>query len=880
MSTPTIRSSKTPIALAIATAASMTAMQAIAQEQEANADAEEKSSLALEEITVTATKRESSLQDLAQSAQAFGADQIEKLNFQNFGDYVNAIPSVASVAVNPGQNEIVFRGISTGTAEWRTDSSTAVYLDEVPMTLAASQVDPRMVDIERVEALPGPQGTLFGSSSQSGAMRIITKKADTSVTSGWVEVSGSTVAEGSESYSIEGAVNIPIVEDKFAIRLVGYDVHEGGFIDNVRGNANIFKNGLWEDNPDPTNPKYYYDTSFLANVTNDDVVEKDFNTWDQTGFRVNAIWNINDDWTADFMYMKQTAMSRGDWKEDPLVGEYEIVRFYKDWREDDWFTAALTLTGDLGFAELTIAASHLDRTVDYVLDNSTDTLLKSYGAKAGWNQFSEYDYYLGTYDASYYTLQTAYDFDFNLGTIHNDQVARRNSLEVRLASQGDSKFQWMVGGYYEESYDYWNWWYNMENLENLTAWQGTNYYDWWGSMAYLAWWQSYAGYDVDYPVMPTEKYYDTYFYRDTTQKAVFGEFSYDITDKLSVLAGLRWFGYERKRDEWQFWPERVPYGNYETGGLDAYDGKDDDMVKKFSVTYQITDDAMIYGTYSEGFRLGGNNSLRKQSVLPKQYASDKLFNHEIGIKSMWLDGRLEVNSTFFYMEWENMQRSVGDPAGWWDWTMWGVSAHVNVGDAYSQGNETSFRFQATENISLDGSFFISEARMSDDAPYADAPLQWDKINARGPAGSDALGGWDYNTDMLAVKGQKLAIAPDAKWYLGVNYEVPEVMSGIDLWFRYDHAWEDSRSHDWWNAQRGIELIPEQEWANFRMGLIKQEDWSVTFSIQNVWDERSVAWVDTWQDGQISDYPTNGRYMTLNSRKRPREFQLRFKKEFN
>ncbi len=124
-------------------------------------------SSALEEIVVTASKRAMDMQDLPQSIQAFTTDEIEKLGFNNMDDYLKAIPSMSSVSTSPGRNEVVFRGVSTGTGEWRIDSGTAVYLDELPKTSATQAVDPRMVDIQRVEALPGPQGTLFGSSSQS-----------------------------------------------------------------------------------------------------------------------------------------------------------------------------------------------------------------------------------------------------------------------------------------------------------------------------------------------------------------------------------------------------------------------------------------------------------------------------------------------------------------------------------------------------------------------------------------------------------------------------------------------------------------------------------------------------------------------------------------
>ena len=146
-------------AIALASTSSLLGGQAIAQDEGGK-------SQKLEEIVVTATKRQVDMQDIPQSIQAFGASDIQTLGFSNMNDYEKAIPSMSTVNTSPGRSEVVFRGVSTGSGEWRTDSGSAVYFGETPMTSATQAVDPRLVDIERLEALPGPQGTLFGSSSQ------------------------------------------------------------------------------------------------------------------------------------------------------------------------------------------------------------------------------------------------------------------------------------------------------------------------------------------------------------------------------------------------------------------------------------------------------------------------------------------------------------------------------------------------------------------------------------------------------------------------------------------------------------------------------------------------------------------------------------------
>ena len=231
-----------PLARAIAMATA--SMPALAAAQ--TADQTEQEAGMLEEVIVTATKREVNMQDLPMSIEAFSNEQIQKMGLFNMSDYMKVIPSLSTVTTVPGRNEVVFRGVSTGEYEWRTDSGSAVYLGDIPMTSATQAVDPRMVDIERVEALPGPQGTLFGASSQSGAFRIIPNRADHSGGYGQVTLGGTYMEEGDPGYKLEGWANIPLIENTLSMRLALFDVRTGGYIDNIYG-KNIFSD---DDNAD------------------------------------------------------------------------------------------------------------------------------------------------------------------------------------------------------------------------------------------------------------------------------------------------------------------------------------------------------------------------------------------------------------------------------------------------------------------------------------------------------------------------------------------------------------------------------------------------------------------------------------------------------
>jgi outer membrane receptor protein involved in Fe transport len=186
----------------------------------ANASAQQAEMGRLEEVVVTATRREINLQTVSQSISAFSTEDIEKQAFQSLSDVVNAIPSVNMMSWQPGSNAIIMRGVATSSAEFRTDRQVSVYLDDQPMTANSQQVGIRPIDLERIESLPGPQGTLFGSSSQTGTMVFITNKPDTSGFGGEIDTEISTTTGGEESYEISGHVNIPLNEN-LAVRAVG-----------------------------------------------------------------------------------------------------------------------------------------------------------------------------------------------------------------------------------------------------------------------------------------------------------------------------------------------------------------------------------------------------------------------------------------------------------------------------------------------------------------------------------------------------------------------------------------------------------------------------------------------------------------------------------
>ena len=429
-----------PVKSTLAVAVSM-AVAGYADDAQAQSTGSEASS-ALEEIIVTSRKREESLQDIGGSIQAITGAQMRRQGLQNLEDLVRFLPNVSSLGTTAGENKVIFRGVSDNPGAFIAASSAAVYIDEQPLTQFSINPEPRLVDMKRVEALAGPQGTLYGDSSQSGTLRFITNKPDPSQFSANVDMMVRTGSESSESYDVSGYVNIPVVEDTFALRIVGFTATDGGFIDNVLG----------------TSPQQ-------GTYDNSDVIAEDINDVDTVGARVAAKWFINDSWsvTGSYLYQKTEAAARNTY--DPTVGDLQTVKFYKDIRDDEWSQLSLTIEGDFGDGfEFISNTGYFDRETFYVDERTV------YSAYFNYN-FCVYAQY-----ATYcWSGQTLYDQD-TIGYNTNDQQNDRFTQEFRLQKTGDN-YRWIVGAFYEEKTEHWNFLTYTPDFENtLSFYYWTNLY--------------------------------------------------------------------------------------------------------------------------------------------------------------------------------------------------------------------------------------------------------------------------------------------------------------------------------------------------------------------------------------------------------------------
>ena len=318
------------------------------------------------EIIITATKREENLQNVPISVQAIGTRRLDQLNISNFEGYTKQLPSVTFLTAGPGSTTVYMRGISAAGSGAEGNHSgplpqVGFYLDEQPITTIGGTLDVHIYDIARIESLAGPQGTLYGASSEAGTIRIITNKPELGVTTGRIDAEGKSVTKGGMGGKLEGMINLPL-GDHIAFRGVAFYQHDAGYIDNIFGSRTYYK----YDNSDPSNPQ----TADIT-VTNAGLEKKNFNDQDTYGGRAALKVDLNENWTATPTFMYQNAKSHGTFFYDPNLGDLKIDRFRKEVSKDRFWQAALTVQGKISNFDVTYAGAYMDRPT-YGVSDYTD----------------------------------------------------------------------------------------------------------------------------------------------------------------------------------------------------------------------------------------------------------------------------------------------------------------------------------------------------------------------------------------------------------------------------------------------------------------------------------------------------------------------------
>jgi outer membrane receptor protein involved in Fe transport len=746
----------------------------------------------LEEVTVTATKRAENLQDVPFAVTALGQEQLENLNVANFDDYIRYLPGVNAAGRGPGQSSIFIRGMATDSSDQTSIEigapvpNVALYLDEQPVSSGGRNLDLYAADIARVEVLPGPQGTLFGASSQAGTVRLITNKPIYDEFHSGFKASLASTKSGELSHSIEAYANWPVIDDKMAIRGVFYNAVEGGYIDNVYG-----------ENAYTADDVGFPEGAESTVVNNQEFVQKDFNDAQYTGGRISISYAINDDWELLGQYMVQSLDVDGVFDHSPesiadipnvqsgsrVVGDLQVQRFFPDFLDDDFQQFALTVNGRLGALDLVYAGSYLDREVNNSFDYS------------GYTQIGAYGYY--------YLCQPSYTLcgDPTQGVIAFIKN-ERTTHELRISSSEGERINFVAGLFYDD----------------IKTSVDTNFYVA-GSTGYFA---PNAPHSQSIAFNPSHRPQGITFINDAIrseeQFAVFGEVTFDVTDKLSLTGGARYYDIESSllgsSNFATLCDPSLPCDESQDGdGGRSFDVifaddlplKESDTILKGVVSYDLTDDALFYFVYSEGFRPGGFNRIDNDGV-PKTYVSDEVTNYEFGWKSTMFDGRLRFNGSLYQIDWDGLQ------VGITDFNISVITFTTNAADAEIKGFEGDLAWLVTDNLTLSAAWSLNDTEM-----------------VRVPEGV---------TD-IAGPGSRLALAPETQYHLNARYEWVESQYApyAQLVYAYTSDQYSSIVVDNRFLQQSYDTVD----ASFGMRL---NNWAFEVFGENLTDERAQLFINS------------------------------------
>jgi iron complex outermembrane receptor protein len=555
----------------------------------------------LQEVVVTAQKRSENLQDVPISIQALGTERLDELQVNDFADYVKFLPTVSMQSAGPGFTTVYMRGVASGENNNHSGPlpSVGVYLDEQPVTTITGPLDIHVYDIARVEVLAGPQGTLYGASSQAGTIRIITNKPSSAGFAAAYDLEVNRVSHGGFGYQGEGYVNQPL-GDRAAVRLVGWATHDAGYIDNVPGSFNY-----------PTGNVHVDNAAF---------VDDDYNPVDTVGARAALRIDLDENWTVTPTLMGQRTEADGGISANPALGDYKVQRYRPERTDDKWAQAALSIEGKVSNLDLTYTGAYLKRWIDTETD------------------YSDYSYFYDTlfgYGA-YWTDDAGNPIDTSQ-YIQGKDYFTKQSHEFRVATPADLRLHAVAGLFYEKHTHNIQQRYKIDRLATATEVPG------WPDTLWLT---KQLRTDRDYAA-----FVDGTFEVNDHFSLSGGIRFFKARNSLQGFFGFG-TGYSSGTGVGGcFRPDAIVEG----GPCTNVDKSTKETGKTYRVNaqYKFDEDRMVYVTYSTGFRPGG---LNRRGTLPP-YKSDFLKNMEAGWKTTWLGGAMRWNGAVYSEKWNDFQFS-------------------------------------------------------------------------------------------------------------------------------------------------------------------------------------------------------------------------------
>jgi iron complex outermembrane recepter protein len=677
------------------------------------------SSDSIQEITVTAQRRTENMQDVPITIQALTAETIQQLNVATFDDFVKYLPNVTSASSGPGQSVIFMRGLSTtlpgtqGSGGIGSFPGVATYLDDQSVALPGRNLDVYAADLERIEVLEGPQGTLFGAGAESGVLRYITNKPKLDTTEGNVNAGYDYTSHGDPSSNVDAMINLPLIADTLAVRAVIYDNTRGGYINNVPGtfareNTDIgihyanypYGCGATGTCQVPPNSPVANNNSLVGNAINPVTYQ---------GLRVSALYKINEDWNALLTQSYQEMNAQGVFYETPQssgsspqsLPDLSVQLYVPTYDKDKFENTALTVNGRIDALKVVYTGGYLDRKIE---------------------QQGDYTNYSRGIYADYYQCipgsATTVGKCFSPVAPWHDQARNtHNSQELRLSTPDDWRLRGIFGVFWEEYVINSTTEWEYKSVPPCTTAVTTDCITNIGPP---------AGAQVNNPGIRNDNVsaFDD-ITRGFRQKALYASSDFDIVPKkLTVTLGTRYYRINTTETGFSaesFYcyeagpppcttnqPPTVPNGvvsnNETTENLNITSSG---FRSRANLSWKVTEDALLYYTWSQGFRPGGFN---RGSLLrtppgqnytyqsPEAYGPDTLVNNEVGWKTQWMDHRFEFNGSVYQENWKNAQVELFEPCCFGN-----VSFIVNGPTYRVRGVETEVIARPLHGLTVTGS---------------------------------------------------------------------------------------------------------------------------------------------------------------------------------
>jgi outer membrane receptor protein involved in Fe transport len=779
----------------------------------------------IEEVVVTSRKKEEGLQSVPISVSAIGGESLEQKGVNVFEDYLLQLPGVTAGGSGPGNNTIYIRGLASTTPALTTAGvaglapNVSFYLDEQPLAQPGRNLDVYAADINRVEVLSGPQGTLFGASSQAGNVRMITNKPVIGESESSLEVETRYMPEGDMGSKVEYMTNVPLTESS-ALRFVAYRDRRGGFIDQVAGTRNakesarfrtadfVRANGLavgttrsgFQAKDGPTD---FSAATFLdANA----IVKDNVNDVTYEGFRASIASQINDNWDALVSVATQDIESDGVFFVDPTLGDLEIQRYSDDTNEDSFDNMSLTLKGSIGELEVVYAGAYTDRATDQNIDYTDYLFVGQYVPFYICDGVTNYTSVVsaGTCQAPdmYVASETETEVtthELRVNADLNDTTSITAGVFISdLELIEHNEFTYPGSGKIAAGY--------APNYPHTNPQPGQ------GGNAGAGWYSQPGPYNA--PIIFVND-----ILRTDKQQGIFGEANFALSDTSELTVGARWYDIEVDLEG----SANGAYGNkgktsdsgggganlsvqYGPNNPNGYPDKaeSDGVIGKITYSWKPDDDLMYYVTWSEGFRPGLLN--RPVGAGDENYSvkavtdTDEVTNYEFGWKATLMDGSLRFNGSIFKSDITGLQSTIFDAA------IVNLFFSDNAADAEILGLEGDFIYITENDLMLSGAFSILDTELTKRLALTNDIVE----------GSELAFAPGYQANVTARKEWGLSSGNTAHWQGQVTVSDDS----------FSDIMEPNRA-----VNSGYAL------ANFRAG-VSNDSWVAEMYIDNLTDKRA------------------------------------------